>query len=65
MEQKYKRIDETILKEDIDKWLQTISDGWKIVNYNEIPSHKPTYIRMQILLEKEAESKSKKIRLFS
>jgi hypothetical protein len=66
MEQKYKRVDEIIERKEINNWLIGITDGWKIINYIEVVSHKPEFIRMQILLEKEeAEIKEKKKRLFS
>ena len=62
----YKRIEEAVEKENIDNWLKEKTDGWKIVNYNEIPGHIPSVIRIQLLLEKIVPApKEKKRRLFS
>ena len=61
---RYKRIDEVVEIEMVNEWLQNVTDGWKIINYKEVPAHKAKYIRLQVLLEKD-ETKTKKKRLFS
>ena len=62
----YKRLDETVVIEEINNRLAEITkDGWTIKNYKEVPSHIAGQIRMQILLEKEEPKTTKKNRLFS
>lgn len=57
----YKRIEETVLKEDANKLLETHSlDGWKIISYNE-STHDKKYIHITLVLEKEIS----KMKLFS
>ena len=56
----YKRIEDTILKDGINKLLEVhTSNGWKIISYNEHVIDQK-YVRITLLLEKE----SGKMKLF-
>ena len=62
----YKRLDESIKKEEVDDFLvKAVEGGWRIISFNEIPAHKGSLIRMQILLEREVpKAKAKRQKLF-
>lgn len=63
---RYKRIDEVVELKDVNDWLEINTVDCKIIYYKEVPAHKPNFIRIQVLLERNEEQiKGKKKRLFS
>jgi hypothetical protein len=62
---RYKREDKVVEIKEVNVWLEEVTNGWNIINYIEVPAHKPSFIRVQVLLEKIEEPKKEKERLFS
>lgn len=58
---RYKREDKVVELKEVNVWLQEITEGWNIINYKEVPAHKPSFIRVQVLLEKIEKIEEKKI----
>ena len=63
---KYKRIEDVIVKKNINEWFEKILDNGRMIYYEEYPSIDVLHIRVVVVIEyQEEEETKKKKRLFS
>jgi len=62
---KYKRIEEILVKKNINEWFETFLENGRIIYYEEYPSIDVHHIRVVVVIEEEKETKTKKKKLFS